>query len=592
MNQEDDITAVKQNMTKQNGPRLSIKLLTLIPIFVLSFVCILSNIVAVHNIQNVNRTASTIADEYMTDIFQLSNIQRETQRLHSMALSHIIATDLDTMVELVDSILTEEALLDDMLSEYGTSVSATNVSNYEKLLDDYEKLKYTITTLFGYSAAGRNQAAFELANGELAQYSDSIQDAISVLNNSAQTDSERAREELSQVYYSAVLINGTIMIISILALIIALTVVLRRVVRPIALAKNEINDIIAGLDRGHGDLTKRITIRSSDEIADLSRGINTFIDKLQEILKMIIDNTHDMENVVTGVQQSVQNSNDSASDLSAVTEQLATTMSEVGVSAGIINQNAAAIRTDVEEIALKSTSINDYTKQMKSNADQMESRARTYMEEAGSRVAQILNVLRSAIEDSKRVDNVNSLTNDILSISGQTDLLALNASIEAARAGAAGRGFMVVAEEIRLLSEDSKAAANRIQDINQVVTDAVHNLAKHANSLVTYLSESILPELNNFVQSGVQYRENASYIENVMNEFTDKTDRLKLTMDEIASSINSITQAIDEGAKGVNGAAESTQVLVRDMETISSQMKENQRIANTLETGTSIFETF
>lgn len=586
------MTAVKQNMTKQNGPRLSIKLLTLIPIFVLSFVCILSNIVAVHNIQNVNRTASTIADEYMTDIFQLSNIQRETQRLHSMALSHIIATDLDTMVELVDSILTEEALLDDMLSEYGTSVSATNVSNYEKLLDDYENLKYTITTLFGYSAAGRNQAAFELANGELAQYSDSIQDAISVLNNSAQTDSERAREELSQVYYSAVLINGAIMIISILALIIALTVVLRRVVRPIALAKNEINDIIAGLDRGHGDLTKRITIRSSDEIADLSRGINTFIDKLQEILKMIIDNTHDMENVVTGVQQSVQNSNDSASDLSAVTEQLATTMSEVGVSAGIINQNAAAIRTDVEEIALKSTSINDYTKQMKSNADQMESKARTYMEEAGSRVAQILNVLRSAIEDSKRVDNVNSLTNDILSISGQTDLLALNASIEAARAGAAGRGFMVVAEEIRLLSEDSKAAANRIQDINQVVTDAVHNLAKHANSLVTYLSESILPELNNFVQSGVQYRENASYIENVMNEFTDKTDRLKLTMDEIASSISSITQAIDEGAKGVNGAAESTQVLVRDMETISSQMKENQRIANTLETGTSIFETF
>lgn len=267
-------------------------------------------------------------------------------------------------------------------------------------------------------------------------------------------------------------------------------------------------------------------------------------------------------------------------------------MSEIGVSAGIINQNAADIRTDVEEIALKSTSINEYTKQMKSNADQMESRARTYMEETGIRVDKILNVLRSAIEDSKRVDKVNSLTNDILSISGQTDLLALNASIEAARAGDAGRGFMVVAEEIRLLAEDSKAAANRIQDINLVVTDAVHNLSRNANNLVAYLSESILPELNNFVQSGVQYRENASYIENVMNEFTDKTDRLKLTMDEIASSINSITQAIDEGAKGVNGAAESTQVLVRDMETINSQMKENQRIADTLETGTSIFEIF
>lgn len=581
-----------QNAAAKNRPRLSIKLLTLIPVCVLSFVCILSNIVAVHNIQSVNRTATTIADDYMTGIFNLSNIQRETQKLYSMALSHIIATDLDTMVELVGSILTEEELLDDMLSKYGAAVSPENAQAYEQLMSEYEKLKYAIVTLFGYSAAGRNQAAFELANNEITQYSESIQNAISVLNNKAQEDSEQARKDLDKAYYHAVLLNGTIMVISIFALIIALTVVLKRVVKPVVSAKNEISAIIAGLDQGHGDLTQRITIRSSDEIADLSRGINTFIDKLQEILKMIIENTHSMENVVSGVQESVQNSNDNASALSAVTQQLASTMSEVGVSAGIINQNASAIRTDVEEIALKSTSINDYTKQMHLSADQMESKARTYMEETGSRVSEILKVLNSAIEDSKSVDKVNSLTNDILSISGQTDLLALNASIEAARAGDSGRGFMVVAEEIRLLAEDSKAAANRIQDINRVVTDAVHNLARNANNLVLYLNESILPELGNFVQSGVQYRENASYIENVMNEFTDKTDRLKHTMDEIASSINSITQAIDEGAKGVSGAAESTQVLVRDMETISNQMMENQRIADTLETGTSIFETF
>lgn len=581
-----------QNTAIKSRPRLSIKLLTLIPIFVLSFVCILSNIVAVHNIRSVNRTASTIADDYMTGIFNLSNIQRETQRLHSMALSHIIATDLDTMVELVDSIRAEEVLLDNMLLEYGAAISPENTASYEKLLSEYENLKYAIVTLFGYSAAGRNQAAFELANGEITQYSENIQDAISVLNNNAQTDSDLARSTLGKTYLRALLLNGTIMVISIFALLIALTVVLRRVVRPIACAKNEINAIIAGLDQRHGDLTQRITIRSSDEIADLSRGINTFIDKLQEILKMIIENTHNMENVVSGVQRSVQNSNDSASDLSAVTQQLASTMSEVGNSAGIINQNAAAIRTEVEEIALKSTSINSYTKQMRSNADQMESRARTYMEETGSQVSRILQVLNSAIEDSRSVDKVNSLTNDILSISGQTDLLALNASIEAARAGAAGRGFMVVAEEIRILAEDSKAAAGRIRDINQVVTDAVHNLIKNADNLVSFLNESILPELGNFVQSGVQYRENAAYIENVMNEFTDKTDRLKLTMDEIASSISSITQAIADGAHGVNGAAQSTQLLVRDMESISDQMQENQRIADTLETGTSIFETF
>jgi len=581
-----------ENQTVKMKPRISIKVLTLIPIFVLSFVCISSNIIAVRNIQNVNSTASKIADDYMTGISDLSNIQREMQKLHSLALSHIIATDLDTMISLVDSVRTEEALLDDMLGAYGRTVSAEEAADYEMIVSEYENLKYAIVTLFGYSAAGNNKAAFELANGEIAQYSNHIQQAVSDLNENARSGSEVARADLRRDYYSAVLINGIIAVISIFALMIALRMVLRRVVRPVAGAKSEISAIIAGLDQGKGDLTQRITIKTNDEIADLGRGINTFIGKLQEILKMIIVNTRRMEDVVMGVQESVKNSNDSAADLSAVTEELAATMNEVGVSAGVINQNAEAVRTEVEEIASKSTNINDYTKQMRANAAQMESRARTYMEESGARISEILSVLNEAIEDSKNVDQVDSLTNDILSISGKTNLLALNASIEAARAGEAGRGFGVVAEEIRQLAESSKEAANRIQDTNVIVTGAVYNLADNANNLIAFLKESILPELEAFVQSGAQYRESASYIEGVMNEFTDKTDDLKQTMDEIAASIGSITLAIGEGAKGVNGAASSTQGLVRDMETISRQMQENQRIAETLQTGISIFETF
>ena len=77
-----------------------------------------------------------------------------------------------------------------------------------------------------------------------------------------------------------------------------------------------------------------------------------------------------------------------------------------------------------------------------------------------------------------------------------------------------------------------------------------------------------------------------------MSEFTAKTDDLRRAMDEIAASINAISGAIDEGARGVNGAAESTQVLVGDMEIISDRMEENQKIAEALETGTSIFENF
>ena len=137
-----------------------------------------------------------------------------------------------------------------------------------------------------------------------------------------------------------------------------------------------------------------------------------------------------------------------------------------------------------------------------------------------------------------------------------------------------------------------QTTANRIQDINSVVISAVHNLSENANTLIAYLNDTILPEFENFVQSGVQYRENATYVENVMNDFTKKTDDLKLAMDGIADSINTITAAIDDGAKGVTGAAESTQVLVADMENITSRMDENQEIAICLQKETEVFTNF
>ena len=229
---------------------------------------------------------------------------------------------------------------------------------------------------------------------------------------------------------------------------------------------------------------------------------------------------------------------------------------------------------------------------MKENADRMEADAKATMNETSSKVHDILSVLNNAIKDSSSVEQVNGLTEEILSISSQTNLLALNASIEAARAGEAGKGFAVVADEIRQLADSSRETANSIQEINGIVTNAVHNLAGNANNLVEYVNKSILPEFDKFVQSGVEYKENASYIENVMDEFSVKTDDLKQAVSEIANSINTITCAIEEGANGVSGAAESTQELVENIENINSRMEQNQQIAEKLQNETNIFTNF
>ncbi|MDE7321177.1 MAG: methyl-accepting chemotaxis protein [Lachnospiraceae bacterium] len=572
--------------------RLSITIIILVPVFILGALAIYSNIAAINNLKRVNSTAVTISDEHMVNISQLSDIEKELQEIHKKALSHIIATDLDTLIATVDEVRAEQKVLDAYLVEYKDSLVEADAAAYDSLVSNYETMKYEIANLMAFSGNAEKETAFALANGTIKQCSDEMQRQVEIMMEYAQQSAMQASEALTDEYSRAVFKNTMIVVLSVIALFITLYSVFILIIRKLIVANHEINDIINGIDQSQGDLTKRISILSNDEIADLGNGINTFMGKLQSIMKMIIENSRKLEEVVSEVQQSVRTSNDSASDLSAVTEELSATMQEVGHSATIINQNAVSVRNEVEMIADKSNSINDYSKKMKENADKMESDAKTNMQETSTKVQEILEVLNQAIEDSKSVEQVNGLTNDILNISSQTNLLALNASIEAARAGEAGKGFAVVADEIRQLAASSRETANRIQEINSVVINAVHNLAGHSNNLVEYMTDAILPEFENFVSSGEQYRDNATYIEGVMNEFTAKTDDLKRAVDEIAASIDTITDAIEEGARGVTGAAESTQILVEDMENISNRMDENQQIAAALQKETDVFKNF
>ena len=572
--------------------RISLTITILVPVLVLWVIAIGSNMEGLSSIRSVNQTATEITDNYMLRVTELSDLQNDVQVLHKMALSHIIATDLDTLVNLVDSIKAQQVSLDASFAEYKQHIGVSEEAAYDTMLESYAGIKHEVASLMALSALGNKEAAYEIANGALANYVKVVEEYVSSMANQANANAATARESLAVAYQSAVKSTFLMIVVSIVALLGALYVVVWIVLRPLSGINKEIKTIVKSIEDGEGDLTRRIAIRSNNEISDIAGAMNVFIERLQGIMKLIVGNTKRMEVVVSEVRDSIRTSDDSVADLSAVTEELAATMDEVGNSANIINGNAESVRDEVEVIADKTNRINDYSIEMKAKADRMEKDAKESMQQTGEKVNEILAVLNQAIEDSKSVDQVNSLTGEILSISSQTNLLALNASIEAARAGEAGRGFAVVADEIRQLADSSRETANRIQEINGIVMNAVHNLAGNANNLVAYMQEAILPEFGNFVDNSVQYQENATYIRQSMNEFTAMTEELKREIGEITGSIATITRAIEDGANGVGGAADRTQSLVMDMEKINGQMEENEGIAVLLKDGTSVFKKF
>ena len=293
--------------------------------------------------------------------------------------------------------------------------------------------------------------------------------------------------------------------------------------------------------------------------------------------------------VVGEVRRRTRTSSASARELSGLTEQLSAALEEIAGNTAAITASASGTQGDAVSMAEECAAITAYSGEMRGRAEQMERSARQEMEEVRLKTEQILELLNQAIRQSRSVDRIGTLTKDILSISSSTDLIAINASIEATRAGTAGKGFAVVAQEIRRLADSCAETANHIQEVSDEVTGAVNYLSNSAQELADYLGKAILTQLERSVQSGQQYQSDAAYIEHSMESFNQQADRLRTAMAEVAASISAISGAVDNAVTGVTGVTSSTRGLAGDMAGITAGMDTNQEIVGELRHQVDIF---
>ena len=198
-------------------------------------------------------------------------------------------------------------------------------------------------------------------------------------------------------------------------------------------------------------------------------------------------------------------------------------------------------------------------------------------------------VLEQSVKDSEKVAQINELTKVILDIASQTNLLALNASIEAARAGEAGKGFSVVAEEISSLADNSRQTAGNIQVISNEVTEAVKTLADNAMQVLDFINTTVLSDYDSYVGTGEKYEETAKIIHEMLDGISEQTQNLNGIMEEMADSVTSISDSVQEATKAISQSAESSQDIVDEISGISSAMDTNNDVTDKLNESTKQF---
>ena len=539
-----------------------------------------------------SKKGDDIANNYLVTIETVGYLSESTQKLTRSAYSYIVAEGDAAKKSVKDNIESLKSEIDGYMKDYEQTLDENEETAYSSYKNYYSQFLTQFAVLEKYVDTNQTVNASKLANNNLVDVCNSLESALDDMTNSEVEATDHAMRQMHALAAFAKTTGGVCFVFAIGALIVAFLISTRKVVNPIVKTNKELKEISALINDNNGDLTKRVNVKSSDEIGQLAQGINQFLDILQNTIGKIVEGSKNLDNMINSVGENVTVSNDNAQDVSSAMEELSATMQEIAATIQTVNDNTESVGKNVVDIADKTEQINNYSQDMRERADSLAKSADENKRTTDEMVGNIVGTLKKAIEDSKSVERVNELTGEILNISSQTNLLALNASIEAARAGEAGKGFAVVADEIRQLADSSRDTANNIQAINEHVTSAVYQLIDNSNKIIKYIEETILADYDSFVQAGAQYNEDACYISETMQEFAEKTEKLKELMKNTVESIEGISSGVEQSANAVTSSAVSTSQLVEQMNSIDKEMSESRNTVGELKAQTDVFKNF
>ncbi|MBO6173999.1 MAG: methyl-accepting chemotaxis protein [Lachnospira sp.] len=570
----------------------SVKNKIMIPVLLLAVIAFATSILSIMNADSISKKGDDIANNYLVTIENVGCLSESTQKLTRSAYSYIVAEGDAAKKSVKDNIESLKSEIDGYMKDYEQTLDENEETAYSSYKNYYSQFLTQFGVLEKYVNTNQTVNASKLANNNLVDVCNSLESALDDMTNNEVEAADHAMRQMHALAAFAKTTGGVCFVFAIGALIVAFLISTRKVVNPIVKTNKELKEISALINDNNGDLTKRVNVKSSDEIGQLAQGINQFLDILQNTIGKIVEGSKNLDNMINSVGENVTVSNDNAQDVSSAMEELSATMQEIAATIQTVNDNTESVGKNVVDIADKTEQINNYSQDMRERADSLAKSADENKRTTDEMVGNIVGTLKKAIEDSKSVERVNELTGEILNISSQTNLLALNASIEAARAGEAGKGFAVVADEIRQLADSSRDTANNIQAINEHVTSAVYQLIDNSNKIINYIEETIFADYDSFVQAGAQYNEDACYISETMQEFAEKTEKLKELMKNTVESIEGISSGVEQSANAVTSSAVSTSQLVEQMNSIDKEMSESRNTVGELKAQTDVFKNF
>ncbi len=316
----------------------------------------------------------------------------------------------------------------------------------------------------------------------------------------------------------------------------------------------------------NGDLTTQIKLKNHNEFQEIGELINGFINSLRGIVQTVNGSSRDISQYSNTIEQQLHALDDdivtmsnTLSTLTSGTEQTTASTQHITMRIEDIAKSFSSISNEINEGTHLALESNERASQLAKKVNQKISNAQNLYDSSKEQLSKL-------VEKAREVEKINILTQTILDITKQTHLLSLNAAIEAAKASEAGKGFGVVAGEIRKLAETSSQSANKIRDVVEIVIYTVSGMAKEIEKIISFFESSIMKDYEDMCALNQQYSNDAL-------TYKSKLDHIYLSFSSVHSATQELSKSMSEISEVISDNTEGLIHISSKAENISNESK-------------------